>query len=110
MHGKVGQWLRSKVEITSLQEFFFDKVQTMCPLVHISNIWIGLKKNPHHGALWQAFAVMEAQLNNIDTAKSLFAESLKRCPTHAQTYQVSCMFGFQCRGISIFKGLGLFRT
>ena len=30
---------------------------------------------------------MEAQLGNLETATSLFRESLKRCPNHAQTYQ-----------------------
>jgi glyoxylase-like metal-dependent hydrolase (beta-lactamase superfamily II) len=43
---------------------------------------MGLKANPTFGALWQAFGVLETQQENFDVARSLFAEGIKRDPTH----------------------------
>jgi tetratricopeptide (TPR) repeat protein len=47
----------------------------------------GIRSSPNHGALWHAYASMEARRGNFAAGRSLFAEGVKKAPNHVPLYQ-----------------------
>jgi hypothetical protein len=54
----------------------------------------GVRHCPDHGALRQAFAMMEAEEGNVTAARKLFEESIRHCPDHAYSYQAWLDYNF----------------
>jgi tetratricopeptide (TPR) repeat protein len=47
----------------------------------------GIRCSPNHGALWHAYASMEARRGNLEHARSLFAKGITNSPLHVALFQ-----------------------
>jgi hypothetical protein len=67
----------------------------------------GIRRNPNHGALWQAHAMLEIQQGDPDKARSLLSQAIARCPSHAQSYQAWACLEARLGNLEKAKALAL---